>query len=274
MLEYKHYLEADKVLKERLNGFTPDFLLILGSGLGFLGDRVENPVIVDYKDVPHMKVSTAPDHIGRFVFGKLGQAKVMVMQGRLHYYEGYEPEELTFPVRLAHLLGVKTMILSNAVGGINPSYKAGDLVLITDIIKFACPNPLRGKNIDEFGPRFPDMVNIFTPSLRKTALESAKDLNITLHQGVYQYTQGPQFETPAEIKAYGIMGADIVGMSTAPEAIVAAHCSMQIMGIALVSNMASGVLDEPISIAEINAYCKAAQEPFSKLILLTLNKLS
>lgn len=273
MLEYKHYLEADVILKDRLNGFCPDFLLILGSGLGFLGDRVENPIFVDYKDVPHMKTSTAPDHIGRFVFGNLGNAKVMVMQGRLHYYEGYESEELTFPVRLAHLLGVKTMILTNAVGGINTNYKAGELVLIKDIIKFACPNPLRGKNIDEFGPRFPDMVDVFTPELRKIAKETAKELNITLHEGVYQYAQGPQFETPAEIRAYRVMGADIVGMSTAPEAIVAAHCKMNIMGIALVSNMASGVLDEPITVEEINAYCNAAQEPFAKLILSTLAKL-
>ncbi|MGL5439280.1 MAG: purine-nucleoside phosphorylase [Filifactoraceae bacterium] len=273
MLEYKHYLEANSILREKLNGFTPNFLLILGSGLGFLGEQVKNSIIIDYKDVPHMQISTAPDHIGRFIFGTLGNAKVMIMQGRLHYYEGYEPEELTFPVRLAHLLGVQTMILTNAVGGINTDYKAGELVLIKDIIKFACPNPLRGKNIDEFGPRFPDMVDIFTPELRQVAMQSAKELNIKLHEGVYQYAQGPQFETPAEIRAYRTLGADVVGMSTAPEAIVASHCKMRIMGISLVSNMASGVLKSPITVEEINSYCSLAQEPFAKLILSILDKI-
>lgn len=273
MITYKEYLEGADFLKSKIGDFKPKHLLVLGSGLNSIAETFENPVIIDYKEVPHMPVSTAPDHKGRFVFGYLENVPVMVMQGRIHYYEGYEPWQLTYPIRLAKLLGVENLILTNAVGAINENIKPGELILITDVIKFACPNPLRGQNIPEFGPRFNDMTNIFTKEYRQIAKECAKELNIPIHEGVYMYTQGPQFETPAEIRAFRILGADIVGMSTVPESIVAAHCNMKILGIAFASNMAAGILDREISVQEINENCEKAVDSYHKLLLSVIPKL-
>ncbi|MDR2952710.1 MAG: purine-nucleoside phosphorylase [Treponema sp.] len=272
MYEYQHYAESAEYVKSMLSDFRPSFLLILGSGLGVMGERVENPVHIPYGDIPHFKTSTAPGHAGRFVCGDLGGKPVMVMQGRFHVYEGYSAEEAAYPVRVARLLGAESMIVTNAAGGVNLNYKVGDLVALTDFIKFAFPNPLLGKNVPEFGPRFADMSAVFDKGYLKLIKECAAQQGITLREGVYFYATGPQYETPAEIRAFRTLGADVVGMSTVHECICAAHDGMKILGISLVTNMAAGVLDKPLSEEEVLTEAQAAQGRFSSLLLDFLKK--
>ena len=247
-------------------------LLILGSGLGFLGDEVERPVTVPYGEVPHMGRSTAPDHKGRFVFGRLGGRDVAVMQGRLHTYEGWTMEEAAYPVRLLRLLGAETLIVTNAAGAVNTSFAPGDVMLITDHIKLFAGSPLTGPNLSEFGPRFPDMSHVYTPALQEAARECAAALGIPLRQGVYMFFPGPQFETPAEVRLARLLGADAVGMSTVPEAIAAAHCGMKVLGFTLCTNMAAGVLAQPLSGEEVIAAGEAAAPRFSALVRACLEK--
>jgi len=272
MLQYKDYVESADYIKARLHGFTPAFLLILGSGLGVLAEQVQNPVNIPYGEIPHFKISTAPGHAGRFVCGLLGGKPVIVMQGRMHVYEGYTAEEAAFPVRVAKLLGVHSMIVTNAAGGLNPGYNAGDLVALKDFIKLSLPNPLIGVNIPEFGPRFPDMSYVFDRHYLDLAREIAAEQHITLREGVYMYATGPQYETPAEIRAFKLLGADLVGMSTVHECISAVHAGMKILGISLVTNMAAGILDRPLSEAEVLEQAMAAQDRFAKLIMSFLWK--
>ena len=267
MFTFADYQTSASFIKEKIGGFVPEALLVLGSGLGFLGDEVQDAVCIDYKDIPNFPTSTAPGHRGRFVFGKLGGKNVAVMQGRMHIYEGYSPEQVGLPVRSAKFLGAKAMIVTNACGGVNKSFPPGQLMLISDIIKTAWPNPLIGPNLPEFGPRFPDMSYVFDRGWRQKAKEIAGRLGIPIAEGVYMYTTGPQYETPAEIRAFRMMGADAVGMSTAPECITAAHAGMKILGISLVTNMAAGILDQPLSEEEVLTAAEAAKEPFSKLVL-------
>ena len=266
MFQLKDYEESADYIKNRLHGFSPAYLLVLGSGLGVLADQVGNPVYIPYGEIPHFRTSTAPSHAGRLVCGELGGKPVMVMQGRMHVYEGYTAEEVAFPVRVAKLLGVQTLIVTNAVGGVNTTYKVGDLVALNDFIKFAFPNPLLGKNIPEFGPRFCDMSHVFDRDYINTAREIAGELGITLREGVYFYATGPQYETPAEIRAFRLLGGDVVGMSTVHECICAAHASMKILGISLVTNMAAGVLDKPLTEEEVIREAEAAQDRFSRLL--------
>ena len=244
---FRQYKEGADALKVFLGSFRPRVLLVLGSGLGSLGDEVEDPIFVPYDCVPHMKRSTAPDHAGRFVFGRLAGQDVAVMQGRLHAYEGCTFAEVSFPVRVLRLLGAQTLVVTNAAGAVNTSFQVGEIMLITDHIKLFGVGPLCGKNIEEFGPRFPDMGKIYTPALREVARQAAAALSIPLREGVYMYFPGPQYETPAEIRAARILGADAVGMSTVPETIVAAHCGMDVLGFTLCTNMAAGVLATPLS---------------------------
>ena len=263
---YQQYQESAEALRARLRGFRPDVLLILGSGLGALGDEVENPMVVPYQDVPHMKHSTAPDHKGQFVFGRLAGRNVAVMQGRLHTYEGWSFADVSYPVRVLRLLGAEALIVTNAAGAANASFSAGDIMLITDHIKLFGVSPLCGANIDEFGPRFPDMSQVYTPALREVARKAAQNLDIRLREGVYMYFPGPQYETPAEVRAARILGADAVGMSTVPEAIVAAHCGMNVLGFTLCTNMAAGVLDQPLDGDEVIAAGIAAGPRFTALV--------
>ena len=225
----EQYQESAQALRERLGGFVPKVAMVLGSGLGYLGDEVEAPIAVDYRDIPHFKVSTAPGHKGRLVFGLLEGQRVAVMQGRMHHYEGYSYEEVSYAVRVLRLLGCDTLVVTNAAGCVNLEWKAGDLMLITDQIKMFSESPLRGENLPEFGVRFPDASHLYTPRLRELARETAAELGIPLREGVYFYCYGPQYETPAEIRAARILGGDAVGMSTAPEVIVAGHCGMQVL---------------------------------------------
>ncbi len=269
----EQYRESAAFLRERLGDFVPKIAMVLGSGLGYLGDQVERPIFVDYRDIPHFKASTAPGHKGRLVFGFLEGQPVAVMQGRMHHYEGYSYEEVTYAVRVLRLLGCDTLVLTNAAGCVNTDWNVGELMLLSDHIKLFDFGPLRGPNLEEFGTRFPDMSSVYTPRLRVLAHEAAKAHNIPLREGVYMYFPGPQFETPAEVRAARVLGADAVGMSTVPETIVAAHCGMEVMGVTLLANMAAGVLPQPLSGAEVNEAAEAAAPVFSEFLLSCLESL-
>ena len=269
----EQYRESAAYLAGRLTGFVPKVAMVLGSGLGFLGDEVSNPIAVDYGDIPHFKASTAPGHKGRLVFGTLEGRPVAVMQGRMHHYEGYSYEEVSYAVRVLRLLGCDTLIVTNAAGCVRTEWEAGDLMLITDHIKMFSESPLRGENLPEFGVRFPDASHLYTPRLQELARRTAREMGITLREGVYFYCYGPQYETPAEIRAARVLGGDAVGMSTAPEVIVAGHCGMEVLGVTLLSNMAAGILDQPLSEEEVLTAAAEAREEFSGLIRACLKKM-
>jgi purine-nucleoside phosphorylase len=264
---YDDYKRAADCLSQKIGGFSPQFLLVLGSGLGGIADAVENPLRVPYEEIPNMKRSTAPGHAGEFVAGTLAGKRVLVMRGRLHYYEGHSAEEAAFPIRLAKLTGADSLIITNACGGVNTSYRPGQLIVLSDIIKLAAPNPLIGPNIPEFGPRFNDMSYLFDAEYRSLFKSIGAKNGVELNEGVYFYTTGPQYETPAEIRAIRILGGDVVGMSTAPEVIAARHCGMRILGVSLVTNMAAGVLDKPLSEQEVLDEAEKAKGIFTRLIL-------
>lgn len=266
----EQYEESAQAIRARLKGFVPKVAMVLGSGLGYLGDLVEHAIVVPYGEIPHFKHSTAPGHKGQLVFGTLAGQPVAVMQGRMHHYEGYSYEEVAYAVRVLRLLGCQTLFVTNAAGGVNYSFHAGDLMLITDQIKIFLESPLRGENLPEFGPRFPDSSYLYTPKLQALAKQQARALDIDLKTGVYMYFPGPQYETPAEIRMARILGADAVGMSTAPEVITAGHCGMDVLGITLVSNMAAGVLPQKLTEQEVLDAAEAAKEKFSGLLLACL----
>ena len=231
---FAQYQESADFIRAKIGSFAPKVAMVLGSGLGFLGDEVEDPICVSYRDIPHFKASTAPGHKGRLVFGTLRGRNVAVMQGRMHHYEGYSYEEVGYAVRVLRLLGCDTLVVTNAAGGVNLDFQAGDLMLITDHIKIFMESPLWGENIPEFGPRFPDASYLYTPRLQELARQQARRLDMDLKEGVYMYFPGPQYETPAEVRMARILGADAVGMSTAPEVITAGHCGMEVLGFTLV----------------------------------------
>lgn len=269
---YQQYRESADTLRKKLGAFQPRVLLILGSGLGALGGEVEDPTVVPYTDVPHMKRSTAPDHKGQFVFGKLSGRDVAVMQGRLHTYEGWSFADVSYPVRVMRLLGAETLIVTNAAGAVNTAFDPGDIMLITDHIKLFGISPLCGPNVEILGPRFPDMSHVYTPSLQDVARQAAEALSIPLREGVYMYFPGPQYETPAEVRAARILGADAVGMSTVPETITAAHCGMKVLGFTLCTNMAAGVLDQPLSGDKVIDAAQAAGAKFTTLVKACLER--
>ena len=270
---FTQYQQSADYIRAQIGSFVPKVAMVLGSGLGYLGDVVEHAVAVPYGDIPHFKVSTAPGHKGQLVFGTLEGQKVAVMQGRMHHYEGYSYEEVSYAVRVLRLLGCDTLIVTNAAGCVNLDWKAGDLMLIADHIKFFMESPLRGENLPEFGVRFPDASHLYTPALREMARQTARELGIGLREGVYMYFPGPQYETPAEVRAARILGADTVGMSTVPEAVTAAHCGMEVLGFTLCTNMAAGVLDQPLSSDEVIAVGQAAGPRFSALVKACLARL-
>lgn len=247
-------------------GFKPEIALVLGSSLGALADEIQDSIEIDYRDIPNFLVSTAPSHAGKMILGRLEGKNVVCLSGRFHYYEGYEFEELIIPIRVCKLLGVETVILTNIAGAINREYKPGDIMIIEDHIKLMGASPLRGHNIEEFGPRFVDVSNMYTKDLRELAKESAENVEIHLKEGIYYYAGGPQFETPAEIRAMRTLGADAVGMSTVTESITAAHCGMKVLGLSLMVNMAAGVLDEPISDDEVEKIARESSVKFKELI--------
>ena len=270
---FEQYRQSADSIREKIGSFRPKVAMILGSGLGYLGDIVEDGIAIPYGDIPHFKASTAPGHKGQLVFGTLSGQPVAVMQGRMHHYEGYEFDEVAYAVRVLRLLGCDTLIVTNAAGCVRTDWDAGDLMLITDHIKLFSESPLRGQNLPEFGVRFPDVSRLYTPRLQQVARQTAAEQGIPLREGVYFYCFGPQYETAAEVRAVRVLGGDAVGMSTAPETIVAGHCGMEVLGFTLLSNMAAGILDQPLSEEEVLAAAAEAREKFSKLVLGCLEKL-
>lgn len=262
----KEYCGKAAEYLKNLIPFEPEIGIVLGSGLGPLSASIEEPIIVPYTDIPNFLTSTVSSHAGKMIFGKIAGKNVMCMSGRFHYYEGYDFEQLVLPVRVMKLMGVKTLILTNAAGGANPSYKPGDIMVIKDHIKLNGASPLRGPNCFEFGQRFFDVSDMYTKSLREMALELAKNSKLTFHEGVYFYMPGPQFETPAEIRAIQVLGGDSVGMSTVTEALAAAHCSIKLLGFSVISNMAAGVKKEALTTEEVDDVTAAISEQFSAYI--------
>ena len=229
---------AADYVSRMIGGQKPDAAIILGSGLGKLADKIEDKTVIPYRDIPEFPVSTAVGHKGNFIFGTLGGKKVLAMQGRFHYYEGYNMDTVTIPVRVMKLLGVDTLFVSNAAGACNPDYTVGDLVIIKDHINLL-PNPLIGPNLAEFGPRFPDMTCAYDKDLQELAEKIGMEMGMNLSRGVYFATTGPTYETPAEVRFYRTVGADLVGMSTIPEVIVARHCGIRVFGMSVATNLSN-----------------------------------
>lgn len=269
---YERLQKCYECFKSKIN-FVPDIALILGSGLGDYADTIKQEAVLEYKDIEGFPVSTVAGHKGRFVFGYVGDVKVVVMQGRVHYYEGYSMEDVVLPVRLMKLMGAKVLFLTNASGGVNFDYSAGDFMLISDQICMA-PSPLIGENLDELGPRFPDMSNIYDRELRKTVRDTAASLGIKLQEGVYIQLTGPNYESPAEIRMVRTLGADAVGMSTACEAIAANHCGLKTVGISCVSNLACGMTDKPLSHAEVQETADKAAPLFRQLVTESIKNIA
>lgn len=259
-------------LESKVN-FKAEIGIILGSGLGILAAELSNPIAIPYKEIPHFPVSTVMGHEGQFVFGYLGGKPVVCMQGRFHFYEGYELKDVTLPVSVMKKLGVSTLLVTNAAGGVNEKFAPGDLMLIEDHINLSGVNPLRGKNDDGVGPRFPDMSEAYNGELREVALSAAKELNIDMKKGVYAGLSGPSFETPAEIRYLRIIGADAVGMSTVPEVIVANHAGMRVLGISCITNMAAGILKTKLNHQEVMDTANIVREKFVSLIKRIVEKL-
>ena len=249
-MDCNYVQEAAESVRARI-GETPRIGLILGSGLGGIAEVIADKHVIPYGEIPHFVCSTAPGHKGQFVAGRFGGKPVICMQGRLHFYEGHALSDIIFPVRVMKQLGVTSLIVTNAAGGINTSFQVGDLMLIEDHINFMGTNPLIGPNDASFGPRFCDMTYTYTPALRQAAQEAAQALGLTLQKGVYLGCTGPSYETPAEIRAFRTLGADAVGMSTVPEVIAASHCGLQVLAFSLVTNMAAGILDQPLTEEEV-----------------------
>jgi purine-nucleoside phosphorylase len=250
----------------------PEIGLILGSGLGVLADEIETPVTIPYGEIPHFPVSTVEGHKGQLVIGRLEGKSVCAMQGRFHYYEGHGLDEVTFPVRVMKAIGADKIIVTNAAGGINESYKAGDLMLIRDHINLTGRNPLIGPNDEGMGVRFPDMSDAYCPDLRALALEVAQQNGIKLQEGVYVGMLGPSYETPAEIRMLRTLGGDAVGMSTVPEVIVARHAGIRVLGISCISNMAAGILPQPLSHDEVMETAEKVKHTFLTLVKAVIQK--
>lgn len=253
--------KAAEYLKQNC-AYRPKIGVILGSGLGSYGDSLKNAKTISYQDIPNFPVSTVEGHAGKFIITE----QVICMQGRFHYYEGYDMEQVTFPIRVMKLLGVENLIVTNAAGGVNQSFGCGDLMLITDHINMLGKNPLIGKNIDSFGIRFPDMSEAYAKYLIAAAKNVAQKINLPLKEGIYMYFSGPSFETPAEVRAARILGADAVGMSTVPEVIIANHCGIKVLGISCITNMAAGVVEQPLSHIEVMETTEKVKEKFVEFI--------
>lgn len=262
--QYERLEKCLEVFKERIT-FRPEIALILGSGLGDFAETIEIKETLDYKELPGFPCSTVQGHKGRFVFGNCSGVPVVIMQGRVHYYEGYSMEDVVMPVRLMRLMGARALILTNAAGGVNWQFRAGDLMLINDHICLA-PSPLIGENPEELGVRFPDMSEVYSLRFREAVKSAARALDIPLREGVYIQLTGPQYETPSEVRMVRIMGADAVGMSTACEAVAARHCGLETVGISCISNLACGVSNKPLSHAEVQETADLAAPRFKALV--------
>ena len=257
--------EARDYIKQHVD-FTPEIGLILGSGLGVMGEEVENKIIINYSDIPNFPISTVEGHKSRFIFGTLNNKKVAVMQGRFHFYEGYKMQEVVFPVWVMKALGISKLIVTNAAGGVNKGFTPGDLMLINDHINFAGINPLMGENIEEFGPRFPDMSNAYNKEFLGIAKKCAESNGISIQEGTYMMFTGPNYETPAEIRMSRVLGGDAVGMSTVPEVMTANHSGMKVLGISCITNMAAGILNMPLNHQEVIDTAEKVKTKFVTLV--------
>ena len=271
-ITYEELQAAASYVQARLP-YTPKVALVLGSGLGDFADRLTIDAKIPYGEIPHFPVSTVAGHAGCFLLGKVGDCPVLIMKGRVHYYEGYSMQEVVMPVRVMHMLGAEILILTNAAGGMNPSYKPGTLVRITDQITSFVPSPLIGANMEALGTRFPDMSHVYDVELGKKLDSVAKAQGITLEEGIYLQATGPNYETPAEIRMFRTLGADAVGMSTVFEVIAAAHCGLPLVGIAMITNMAAGVLMQPLSGAEVNETAERRGAELRRLVAKLLEKI-
>ena len=256
-----------------LTDFVPRVGLILGSGLGGYAKNMKVELEIPYGDIPGFPVSTVQGHDGKFLLGYIGSVPAVAMKGRVHYYEGYSMEEVVLPTRLMKCMGIEILFLTNAAGGINRGFHVGDFMLITDQISSFAPSPLIGENVSELGERFPDMTHIYDENLRELIKKTAQEEKIALQEGVYLQTTGPNFESPAEIRMYGLLGADAVGMSTACEAIAARHAGIRVCGISCISNMASGLSDEELSHLDVQKAADERAEEFERLVTTCIGKM-
>ncbi|AZV44206.1 purine nucleoside phosphorylase [Peribacillus asahii] len=262
---YEQLEKAAAFIKSKITD-VPSVGLILGSGLGVLAAEIEQPIVLPYQEIPNFPVSTVEGHAGKLVIGKLSGKTVVAMQGRFHFYEGYSMSQVTFPVRVMKLLGVETLIVTNAAGSVNESFTPGDLMLITDHINCMGTNPLIGSNDARFGPRFPDMSEAYNKELRSLAKQIAATQGLDLKEGVYVGNTGPAYETPAEVRMARVIGGDAVGMSTVPEVIVARHCGLKVLGISCMTNMAAGILDQPLSHEEVIETTEKVKSRFLRFV--------
>lgn len=270
---YARAEQAARLIRGRTN-LKPQVALVLGSGLGGFADEFEEAVAIPYAEIPGFATSTAEGHAGRLVIGKVADVPVIAMQGRVHYYEGYTLEEVTFPIRVFKLLGIERLILTNAAGGIDIELNQGALMVISDHLNLMGDNPLRGPNDERFGPRFPDMSEAYSRELQENTVAEARSMGIEIRRGIYAALAGPSYETPAEIHMMRALGADAVGMSTVPETIVARQMGMEVLGISCITNMAAGISDEPINHAEVMETGQRVHATFTKLLRGIISRLA
>lgn len=269
---YDKLLRCYDSVKDRIP-FAPDVALVLGSGLGDYADHIQVEAAIDYHEIEGFPVSTVPGHKGRFVFSHIEGVPVVLMQGRVHYYEGYAMTDVVLPIRLMKLMGAKILFLTNASGGVNFDFAAGDLMLIRDQISSLVPSPLIGPNLDELGPRFPDMSHIYDEDLRSLIRECAAELDIPLREGVYVQFTGPAYESPQEVRMCRVLGGDACGMSTACEAVAANHMGMKICGISCISNLACGMTDQPLSHKEVQETADRVAPRFRELVTMAIGRM-
>ncbi len=270
---YDRASEAARHIMAEAKERTPRVAVVLGSGLGGVAQAVEDAVEIPYGVIPHFVTSTVQGHEGKLIIGACGGVDVVLMKGRVHFYEGYAMEEVTLPVRVFNLMGIRSLILTNAAGGVAPHLFAGSLMAITDHINLMGENPLRGPNDERFGPRFPDMTGVYTPSYLEAAHDVAREIGVVLHEGVYMSLRGPTYETPAEIRMMRKLGADAVGMSTVPEAAVARHCGMKVLAISCITNVAAGLSTSEINHNEVMTVGERAGKQLAELIVKVMPRI-
>ena len=266
MFSYEQYQESTNYIKERIGSLSPKIAIILGSGLGVLKEEFEEKIVIKYNEIPNFPVSTVEGHAGELIIGKLGEKEIIAMNGRFHYYEGYDLKETTFPERVFKLLGIEKLIITNAAGGVNKEYVAGDFMVINDYLSFFAESVLRGKNEDKFGVRFPDMSEVYSKELIEKLRPIMLEKMGRCYEGVYAYMKGPCYETPAEIRALRILGADAVGMSTVPEAITARHCGINVIAVSCITNMAAGIIKKELSHEEVKETAQRVEKKFVETI--------
>lgn len=266
MFSYEEYQESANYIKEKIGSLNPKIAIILGSGLGVLKDEFEEKIVIKYNEIPNFPVSTVEGHAGELIIGKLNGKAIIAMNGRFHYYEGYDLKETTFPERVFKLLGIEKLIITNAAGGVNKEYVAGDFMVINDYLSFFAESVLRGKNEDKFGVRFPDMSEVYSKELIEKLRPIMLEKMGRCYEGVYAYMKGPCYETPAEIRALRILGADAVGMSTVPEAITARHCGINVIAVSCITNMAAGIIKKELSHEEVKETAQRVEKKFVEII--------